>query len=60
MLRSLLKKLPPAQSNSRSGIVGLRWRRDARAWQVTVCGRHVGYRRELVDAVKAAIKARAR
>jgi hypothetical protein len=23
MLRALLKKLPPAQSNSRSGIVGL-------------------------------------
>lgn len=51
-----------ANPNSKSGVRGVHWRKDAKKWQVTIhCGskmHHVGYFLDLADAEAAAIAKR--
>lgn len=57
------QNLRSARGHSKSGVLGVHWRKDARKWQVTVKdhdhSRHVGYFENLADAEAASIAARA-
>jgi len=54
-------KLKPHR-DSRSGVLGVSWRRDCRRWQARICvnhrQRHLGYFQVITDAAAAYMAAR--